>query len=344
VALPIWIALAAACLWFAPAAAYLWILPLLSAGLLLSMTPPGNDALVRIASLLVLCVSGTLWLREAGDLSRFMVAVMGRLPIVTPFFVYAAVLSAAGLMVVPPLVAVVATERPVPKPWAITALILLAWAATLPAYTREQPLRRFVRALQEAHSPAATWEVASVEPGLDLAPDAPGEWTLTGGEPAQASIPWGRYSFPFVFRAPGPSLGPPPASIGSFEVKPLADGSQLSITVIPREAGLLVSFVLPAGVTPARSSLPGAVRLGRWTATFVAVPAEGIAWEASLRAPPAALQDVKVAVTSPRFPGGAGWQGLPAWLPQDTVVWSSNATWVLPLGQFGAIAPVEPLR
>ena len=47
VALPIWIALAAACLWFAPSAAYLWVLPLLTAGILLSIVPPHNDALVR---------------------------------------------------------------------------------------------------------------------------------------------------------------------------------------------------------------------------------------------------------------------------------------------------------
>ena len=253
-------------------------------------------------------------------------------------------------MVVPPLIAVLATERPLPRPWAITATVSVALAATFgaaynaPAYTHEQPLRRFVRALQDGDSPAATWEVASVEPGLDLAPDAPGEWTPTDGGTAPASIPWGRYGFPFVFRAEGPSLGPAPASIGSFEVKPLADGSQLSMSVIPREPGLVVTFVLPAGITPARSSLPGALRLGRWAATFVAVPAEGLAWEASLRTPPSSLQDVRVAVTSSRFPGGTGWQSLPAWLPQGAAVWSSSATWVLPAGRPGAIAPVPPLR
>ena len=110
-------------------------------------------------------------------------------------------------------------------------------AYTAPAYTHEQPLRRYVRALQEGEAPTATWEVASIEPGLDLAPDAPGEWTPTGGDAAPAGIPWGRYSLPFVFRAAGPSLGSAPASIGAFEVKPLADGSQLSISVDPARAG-----------------------------------------------------------------------------------------------------------
>jgi hypothetical protein len=76
----------------------------------------------------------------------------------------------------------------------------------------------------------------------------------------------------------------------------------------------------------------------------VAVPAEGIAWHASFRTAPAILQNLRIAVTSSRFPGGTGWQGLPVWLPQDTAVWSSNATWVLPPQVVPAIAPVPPLR
>ena len=161
---------------------------------------------------------------------------------------------------------------------------------------------------------------------------------------APASIPWGRYSFPFVFRATCPRLGPAPAAVTSFAVEPLADGAQMSLAIAPREPGLTFTFILPEGVIPARSSLPGIIRLGRWTATFVAVPAEGIAWHASFRTPPAVLQNLRIAVSSSRFPGGTGWQGLPAWLPQDTAVWSSNATWVLPPQVIPAIAPVPPLR
>jgi hypothetical protein len=227
----------------------------------------------------------------------------------------------------------------------IALVVSFGGAYAAPAYTHEQPLRRFVRALQEAGATTATWEVASVEPGLDLTQDAPGVWTPTDGDTAPASIPWGRYSFPFVFRSQGPSLGPPPASVASFAVKPLEDGSLLTVSLVPREPGLLVTFVLPAGMTPARSSLPGAIRLGRWTATYIAVPAEGIAWEASFRTAPASLQDVRIAVTSARLPSGSGWQSLPSWLPQDAAVWSANATWVLPTtGPFGAIAPVPALR
>ena len=348
-ALPAWILLAAAAIWTAPAAAYLWALPLLTAGVLMAVLPPSNDAAIRLGSFVVLAVSATLWLRETHDLLRFVVTIMGRLPIVTPVFIYAVLLSVAGVMVVPPLVALVAAERPLRRPWAVTALFLIAFAAAMgaaylaPAYTAEQPLRRQVRALQEAEG-SATWEIASVEPGLDVAAGAPVGWVPATGSTIPTSIPWGRYTFPFVFRTTGPALGAPPASVTAFTVTPLAEGSQLSLTIVPREPGLRVSFVLPADIVPARSTLPGVVRLGRWTAAYLAVPVDGLVWEASFRAAPPALQETRVAVTSTRFPGGSGWQGLPAWLPQERAVWSANATWVIPATQGAPIAPVPPLR
>jgi hypothetical protein len=158
-------------------------------------------------------------------------------------------------------------------------------------------------------------------------------------------VPWGRYNHPFVFRTVGPALGPAPASIAALTIGPLSEGTQLTLSVVPRQPGLTVSFVLPPGLAPARSSLPGMPRRGRWTATFVAPPAEGIAWSASFRGDVAApLRETRVSVTSPRFPGGLGWQQLPAWLPQDNAVWSAAATWVIPAASAPAIAPVPPLR
>ena len=184
-----------------------------------------------------------------------------------------------------------------------------------------------------ADAPTATWEVASVEPGLDLAAGRARRVDADRRRDARpASVPWGRYSFPFVFRATGPSLGS--GAGGGRGVRRRAAGRRHpdALSVVPREPGLTVTFVLPAGMVPARSSLPGVVRLGRWTATFVAVPAEGIAWRSQLprRRAERRCRTSRIAVTSARFPGGTGWQGLPAWLPQDTAVWSANATWVLP--------------
>jgi hypothetical protein len=42
------------------------------------------------------------------------------------------------------------------------------------------------------------------------------------------------------------------------------------------------------------------------------------------------LREAKVAVSDDRFPEGAGWQGLPGWLPQDRAVWNGSATWSVP--------------
>ena len=110
------------------------------------------------------------------------------------------------------------------------------------------------------------------------------------------------------------------------------------------QLGVAVSFVLPPGLVPARANLPGVARLGRWTATYIAPTADGIVFRASFRGADAArLRELQVAVSSARFPGGEGWQSLPAWLPRERTVWSATATWVVP-ATAGPIAPVPPLR
>lgn len=349
-ALPVWIAVTAAALWVAPAASYLWTWPLLTASLLLLVTPASSAVGIRIISVGVLAVAATLWLRETLELLRFLVALLGRFPLVTPVYVYAAVIAVAGLMVVPPFVAAVAASRPLLRPSLVTALLLLAtvisggMAYMAPAYTTEQPLRRYVRALQEPGAATATWEVASTEPGLDLEPGAPDGWTVPEGAPA-GSIPWGRFAQPFVFRTAGPALGSPPVDIAGFTLTPLEAGTELTLTAVPRHPGLTIAFILPPGVTPARTSLPGIQRLGRWTATFAAVPADGIAWRASFYGlTPDQLRDVRLSVVDAGFPGGEGWQRLPAWLPQERTVWTGVSAWVLPATTIAPLEPIRPLR
>ena len=341
VTLPVWIALAAAALWLAPAAAYLWTLPLGAAGMVFLVAPPARDGAVRAASVVVLAVSATLWLRESFELIRFLVPVMGRFPIVTPVYVFPGVLCAAAVMVAPPLVAAIAPPRPLGRPSVLTTVLLLALAIAgglayvAPAYTHERPLRRHARAIQDGDAPAAIWEVGSVEPGIDLGEGAPSGFAPADGT-APVSVPWGRLTYPFVFRATAPPLGPAPVSVSTFTVAPLDQGAEASITVVPRAEGIAVSFVLPAGLAPARSNLPGAVRLGRWTATFVAPPPEGVSWRASFaRAAPGELAGIRVVATAPWGPQP------PAWLPQDRAVWSGGAAWVVPAAP---VAPLPPLR
>lgn len=357
IALPFWIALAAAGLWLAPGAAYLWVLPLLAAGLLLSIAPPRVEPLIRVASLIVLAAAVTLWLSDTIALLRFVVAIFGRLPLVTPVFVYAALMATAGIMIVPPLLASLATERPVARPSIATSVLLLALAATTglayaaPAYTFEQPLRRQARALQESPASAAVWEIGSIEPGLDLGEGAPTGWSPASGA-AQTTVPWGPLEMPFVFRTAAPSLGPAPAEIAAFTFEPLPAGNELTISVVPREPGLTVTFLLPPGVTPARASLPGVERGGRWTAVYVAPPADGVALRAGFGAiDPAVLLQTRVLVRSSGLaagrPGGEPQEmrqsRLPGWLPQERAVWTAALTWVLTPPP-ATIAPVRPLR
>jgi hypothetical protein len=236
------------------------------------------------------------------------------------------------------------------RPWIAAAVLSVAVtvaavaAYVAPAYTEDAPLRREVRALQEHGSDTAVWEVGSLEPGLDLRPEAPGGWTPAPTALA-ASVPWEPIARPFVFRTEGPSLGPAPVSVAAFDLTPTPEGLHLRLAVVPREPGLMVRFVLPSDVVPVHSNLPGRMRFGRWTATFVAVPDEGVAWEARVDGVTAeTLRETRLAVTSFRFPGGEGWQQLPGWLPQTHSVWTGTATWLVPATSGPDIAPVPPLR
>ena len=333
--LPLWIGFAAAIGWTAPGAAYLWTLPLLVAGLLLGVTPPARGPFVRMASVVILAVAATLWTRDTLELLRFMVALFARLPLVTPVYAYAALITVAGLIVAPPLIAAAAADLRLTQPRIVTTACLLAVAVTVPlaylapAYTREQPLRRQARAFQEAGAAESIWQVGSTEPGLDLADEAPGLW-VPGRPQKGTSVPWGLLREPFLFSASAPSLGPAPASISAFTITDVEGGIELSITVVPSEPGITATFYLPQAANPARSSIPGIARAGRWTAIYVAPPADGVAFRASFTGVTAErLRETQVAVTSARFPGGDGWQRLPRWLPQDRLVWTARATWVL---------------
>lgn len=136
-------------------------------------------------------------------------------------------------------------------------------------------------------------------------------------------------------------MGPPPLQVAGATLEPVAAGLELSIAVTPREPGLTVAFLLPPGVTPARHNLPGVVRGGSWTATYIAVPDTGVVFRASFNtSDPAAVGRPLLVVSSARLPGGEGWQSLPAWLPQERAVWTATAAWAVPI-RFAAAAPLR---
>jgi hypothetical protein len=115
------------------------------------------------------------------------------------------------------------------------------------------------------------------------------------------------------------------------------------MTVVPTAPGLAVVFVLPERVRPARANLPGRVVRGRWWATYVGVPPEGITLRAAFKTGDESRLPATLAiVSSNRFPGGSGWQSLPAWLPQEHVVWDLDVAWIIKPPAI--IPPVPPLR
>lgn len=350
-ALPVWIVLTAMTGWWAPAAAYLWTLPLLAAGLLLTLIPPSRSIVMRVVSVLVFAVVATLWLRDTVDLLRFMIAIFGRQPIVTPLFVYAALIAAAGVMLIPPFFAATGTTRPLLRP-SLTTAVLLALVATFglaawvaPAYTPERPLRRLARAVQDNGSPTSLWHVSSLEPGLDLGQNAPGGWNRA--TPVNASIPLGSLAQPFVFTTTGPPLPPAPITISQFAIVPAAEPRSwtVSLSLAPGAPTLSMSIILPANVRPARSNLPGVVRAGRWTATYVGVPQDGTAWHASFAGTTEAiLRQIRLTVTASGLPGGDGPQRLPGWLGHQATAWTAWTVWILDPSATAPLEPVAPLR
>ena len=129
-------------------------------------------------------------------------------------------------------------------------------------------------------------------------------------------------------------------------VEPLEAGTELSVTVLPASPGLGVSFVLPAGLEPARSNLPGVTRLGHWTATYRAPTPEGLMFRASFgRQTPegaARLRELRVVATAAGSADGAIWEA-PAWLPSSRTAWTVEAFWIV--APFALpIAPLPPLR
>jgi hypothetical protein len=346
VALPVWILLAGISGSMAPSAGYLWTLPLLVAGACLLAVPVQHAPVVRAVSVVVLAVSGTLWLRNTIELLLFAVALLGRLPIVTPVFAYALLMLAAAVMIVPPFIATVLSVQPLLRPSMITGLLLAATAVTgvvayrAPAYTPLNPQRREAAIIIDSSTAGAVYEVGGQEPGLDLAPGAPGGWTRVADAPP-GTVPFGRLRAPFVFRTSGAAPGPPPATMTAFAVTPVAAGTEISMTVVPKQPGLVFVFVLPEGVRPVRSNLAGAIVAGRWRAAYAAAPPEGVTWRASFAGvADARFSKAQAAVVSARFPGGQGWQSLPAWLPQEHAVWQMRVRWILE----HPIAPVPPLR
>lgn len=343
VALPFWIALAGAALWFAPGASYLATVPLLAAGVLLVAMPVRSGLAVRAASLIVLAIAASLWLHNTIDLARFSNAVFGRFAMIAPVFVLPALYALAGLFLVPPFIAAVAAGTPgLARPSIFTGFCILALTATGvaahfgDAYSDRHPLRRYARFVQDQGSQKAMWEIGSNEPGLDLQSTTDLRWVPDPGAAARP-LAVAPMRFPFRFVAEAPAVATP--ATASAAITPIVDGTELTITVRPSDPSAVVTLLLPAGVAPLRTNLPGIVTsAGRWRSIFAAPPSEGVVWQIVVsRADEHRLGETGIIVESARTPGAADdspspGPALPAWMPTATAAWHARAVYLIPVG------------
>src|SRR4029078_4889839 len=132
-------------------------------------------------------------------LLAFSVPSFARLPTITPVSLFAVVLGAVGLMVIPPLLALLVAgtaprplaELPVSLPRArqlltaalsVALVAVFAWAYVAEAYTHDRPLRPSVQDVADHGAGQAAWEVAGNEPGLDIhTAGAPTGWAASSG-------------------------------------------------------------------------------------------------------------------------------------------------------------------
>ncbi len=339
--LPTWAILLAVLQRAAPGTGYLFAFPLLTASILVLALPVRRAAVGRLVAAVVAVVAGALWLPLVWALFEFVVGLFGSLPVAAPAWLFPAMAVAAMATVGPSLAALLLgrDSRWLPSS-VVTSLALLAvvaasWVMTVePAYTHDRPERRELRFKEDLVQRQAWWEAGTHERDASPAgtqPGAPPNWEpLTAAAPALELFP--PVEGLFRYRAAAAGLVAPPLDVrcAAQAVDGTAD-VYVETTVVPGLEGTGVAFVLPRGVTPAESSLKGAVRDGRWRAMVMPVPAAGLTLR--LRIPRDLLQkwsEARVLALVHGVPGGIGWQRLPAWLPQDTFVWSPESDFVMP--------------
>ena len=352
--LPVWAILLALLQRAAPGTGYLFAFPLLTASVLILALPVRNAAVGRFVAVVVTVVAGALWIPLVWPLVEFVVGLFGSLPVMAPTWLFP-VMAVALMLTVGPCLGALLFGREVR--WlpsgVLTSLALLAvvaasWVmAVEPAYTPERPERRALRFAEDLVQRQAWWEAGTHE--RDLAPAGTREGAPRGWEPLSLGAPALPVFRPvaglFRYRAAAAGLVAPPLDVrcAAQAVDGTAD-VDVETTVTVGLEGTGVAFMLPYGVTPVESSLRGVVRDGRWRAMVMPVPAAGLTLR--LRIPRDLLQkwsDARVLAMVHGVPGGIGWQRLPAWLPQETFVWSPESDFVLPWPSPEAPAAPAPI-
>jgi hypothetical protein len=340
-ALPVWAGALAFLQRTAPGTGYLFAIPLLTAAALMLALPLRAPSVGRLASAAVAVVAGALWIPLWWPLLEFLVAMLGSLPVVTPTWLYPAFVLVSVSTVMPAVQGVVlGRERRLLPASAVTSVLLLAvvassWVMVVePAYGAEYPERRRVRYVQDMLQQKAMWEIGTHERDDAPAggqPGSPRDWHADSQPPA-LSVRLPAVSGTFRYRTRAAGLVAPPLELRrSIQAIDGSSDAWVETTAMPQLEGTGVAFLLPWGVTPVESSLPGAVTDGRWRAVMMPAPASGITLRVRLSQDSLSrISDARVVALVNGVPGGVGWQRLPPWLPQDAIVWSAESCFVLP--------------
>jgi hypothetical protein len=361
-AIPLWMALIIALQLAAPAASYLFSIPLLAAGVFV-LAGRRSPRSTRIGSTAVLLIVALIAGSKVLLLMAFVVPLFGWLPVAVPIWLHPGLVVIAAILFGPPIAAMIAGQPQRRRSWLVPlglAVALVASAVlayTAPAYTADRPERRLARYIQDDSQHQAWFEVGGPEPAVRLGPAGPdgAAWALVD-LPLPTSVLPGRLDTAFAFRTPTrPLVTTLPAEIRSAISKDERGRPVLEVVVTPREY-VAAQFVLPLGfksdpgaappppgahsrlavgtpIVPIESSLAGRVIDGRWRATFVAPPAEGLTVRFAFAAEVAAeaLAGASVVLTSRGLPGGSGPLNLPAWLPQERATWRARSVFIVPV-------------
>jgi hypothetical protein len=338
-ALPAWTALLIIALRYAPAASYLVSVPLLAA--IVFVIPTlwliGDDGAprtwpARVGGLFVVAITWVLWAPDVAALLPFAVTLLGRMPVVTPTWAYPAVFFMAGVVLWPPVLAVLVgrvrwrVAHRIAAGTLMFALVVtgvLAWAA--PAFTNERPQQRSAIFVDDRVRGVAYWELYGNEPGVDIAAGGPTNvaWQVV----ERSSLP-GRRVDPkaHLFRA---AVTPPataaPAVITASIVRRPGD-ADVEITVTAHDAEWqAVAIVLPEAIVPTRSTLAGRTSGGRWQAWLTTLPTDGISWRGTIPASQAdRLSGTEVWVARARLPEAVDGERVPAWLRAPHTAWMTQ--------------------
>ncbi len=345
-ALPVWVLLLAAALLRAPAASYLVSIPLLAATLLVGpmvlvtgIADAPRTWPARVASALVALLVWALWAPDVVSLLSFLVALLGRLPVVTPTWLYPAAFFFVGIVLWPPILAILVGRAQwrlahgVAGSVSMVALVvsgLLAWMA--PAFTAERPQQRSAIFVDDRVRQTAQWALYGNEPGVDIGSGGPAGVAWEGVE--RSSIA-GALVAPkahlFRARVPNPS-STAPVTITATVARGQGD-ADVEITVIPVDPDWSsLAIVLPESIVPTRSSRAGRIRADRWQAWSTAVPADGMTWRATIPAGQVdRLDAMEVWVSRFTLPDAVPGSRVPAWLQAPNTAWMTQHIVMLPV-------------